>query len=62
MVFGFLSDRPWVNRLMLYNSALTVCGVATALSPSVGGNYALLVVYAAVFGLFIGMLDMCRLV
>ncbi|GFN83936.1 monocarboxylate transporter [Plakobranchus ocellatus] len=55
MVFGYLSDRSWVNRLMLYNSALTVCGLATALSPSAGGSYAMLVIYAAVFGLFIGV-------
>ncbi|KAK6962624.1 monocarboxylate transporter 5 [Biomphalaria glabrata] len=55
IIFGFLSDRPWVNRLMLYNTALTICGGATALSPVVGGNYELLVVYAAVFGLFIGV-------
>ncbi|GFS00205.1 monocarboxylate transporter 12 [Elysia marginata] len=55
MVFGYLSDRPWVNRLWLYNSALAVCGVATAISPSAGGSYEMLVAYAAVFGLFIGM-------
>ncbi|KAH9509415.1 hypothetical protein Btru_045844 [Bulinus truncatus] len=55
IIFGFLSDRPWVNRLMLYNTALTICGLATALSPVVGGNYALLVVYAAIFGIFIGV-------
>ncbi|CAG5118330.1 unnamed protein product [Candidula unifasciata] len=55
VIFGFLSDRPWVNRLMLYNTALTICGVATALSPVFGGDYTLMVVYAAVFGVFIGV-------
>lgn len=55
MVFGYLSDRSWVNRLMLYNSALAVCGIATAISPGAGGNYEMLVAYAAVFGLFIGV-------
>ncbi|RUS91098.1 hypothetical protein EGW08_001123, partial [Elysia chlorotica] len=55
MVFGYLSDRPWVNRLILYNSALTVCGLATAFSPAAGGSYEMLVAYAAVFGLFIGV-------
>lgn len=54
VVFGFLADLRWVNRLMLYNTALTICGVATALSPFVGGNYELLMVYSAVFGIFIG--------
>ncbi|XP_012943361.1 monocarboxylate transporter 12 [Aplysia californica] len=55
VIFGFLSDRPWVNRLMLYNTALTICGVATALSPLAASDYALLVTYAAVFGIFIGV-------
>ena len=54
VVFGFMADLRWVNRLMLYNTALTICGVATALSPFVGGNYALLMTYAAIFGIFIG--------
>ncbi|BFZ00606.1 hypothetical protein BsWGS_03645 [Bradybaena similaris] len=55
VVFGFLSDRSWVNRLLLYNTALTICGVVTALSPLVGGDYALLVTYATIFGVFIGV-------
>lgn len=55
IVFGFMADLPWVNRLMLYNTALTICGVATFLCPFVGGNYELLVTYAAVFGIFIGV-------
>lgn len=54
VIFGFLSDQAWVNRLMLYNTALTICGVATVLSPIVGGGYGLLVAYAAIFGVFIG--------
>lgn len=54
VIFGFLSDRPWINRLMLYNTALTICGLATAFSPVFGGDYGLLVVYAAIFGIFIG--------
>ncbi|XP_070172884.1 monocarboxylate transporter 5-like [Littorina saxatilis] len=55
VVFGFMADLKWVNRLMLYNTALTICGVATALSPFVGGSYELLMLYAAVFGIFIGV-------
>ncbi|KAL4220520.1 Mct1p [Mactra antiquata] len=54
VLFGFLADRPSVNRLMLYNTALTICGVATALCP-LCYNYPLLLLYAVVFGLFIGV-------
>ena len=53
VLFGFMADKKGVNRLLLYNSALTICGVATALCP-LCFNYPLLVVYACVFGLFIG--------
>ena len=56
VLFGFMADKKGVNRLMLYNSALTICGVATALCP-LAYNYAWLVVYACVFGLFIGKLS-----
>lgn len=54
VVFGYVGDMQWVDRLMLYNTSLVICGVATALSPFVGGNYELLVTYAVVFGIFIG--------
>ena len=53
VVFGFLSDRPCVNRLYLYNVALTICGVFTSLSPFCY-SYELLCAYAAVFGMFLG--------
>lgn len=53
VVFGWMADKPWVNRLMLYNTALFICGVATALSP-LSNAYEFLVLYAAVFGAFIG--------
>lgn len=26
IVLGYLSDKPWVNRLAVYNVCLTVCG------------------------------------
>lgn len=54
VVFGFLADRQGVNRLALYNTSLTICGVATALCP-LCSTYPLLVLYACVFGLFIGV-------
>lgn len=27
IVLGFVSDKPWVNRLMVYNWCLTICGI-----------------------------------
>ena len=54
IIFGFLSDRKWVNRLMLYNTALVICGLATAFSSAISDQYILLAIYAAVFGIFIG--------
>ena len=53
VVFGWLSDRPFVNRLWLYNTALTLCGICTALSAFCT-TYELLAAYAASFGVFIG--------
>lgn len=55
IIFGWMADRPHVNRLMLYNTALVICGVATALSP-LNDSFAWLVLYAAIFGAFIGKL------
>ena len=55
VIFGWMADRPGVNRLMLYNTALVICGIGTALSP-LSDSYAYLVCYAAVFGAFIGRL------
>lgn len=54
VVFGWMADKPWVNRLMLYNTSLFICGLATALSP-LNNSYPFLVCYAAVFGAFIGV-------
>jgi predicted MFS family arabinose efflux permease len=51
--FGWMADRQWVNRLMLYNTALVICGIATALSP-LDDSKAYLICYAAIFGAFIG--------
>lgn len=54
VVFGWLSDRECINRLFLYNTALALCGIATSLSIFCL-SYEMLVVYAAIFGLFIGV-------
>lgn len=29
VILGYISDKPWLNRLWLYNGALTVCGIGT---------------------------------
>ena len=29
IILGYISDRPWVNRLYLYNGCLAVCGIGT---------------------------------
>ena len=28
IVLGYISDRPWLNRLYLYNSCLAICGLS----------------------------------
>ena len=27
VVLGYISDKPWLNRLWLYNASLTICGL-----------------------------------
>lgn len=27
IVLGFISDKPWINRLLVYNMSLTICGI-----------------------------------
>lgn len=54
IVFGFMADYKWVNRLMLYNTALVLCGIISLLS-ALCYNYPLMAAYAACFGLFIGV-------
>lgn len=53
VAFGFLADYKWVNRLMLYNTALVLTGIISLLS-ALCYNYPLMAAYAALFGLFIG--------
>ena len=53
IVFMFLADCKCVNRLVLYNTALVLCGIMSLLS-ALCYNYPLMAAYAASFGLFIG--------
>lgn len=49
IVLGYISDQPWVNRLYLYNVALTLCGLGTCASIWFN-TYGWQIFYAAVFG------------
>ncbi|KAF4529819.1 hypothetical protein B566_EDAN014747 [Ephemera danica] len=53
IILGYLSDKPCVNRLIVYNVCLTICGIATMASIFCT-NFALLVVYCCIFGFTIG--------
>lgn len=53
IVLGYISDKPWVNRLLIYNLCLTFCGIATALCIFCTDFYSL-AAYASVFGFTIG--------
>ncbi|CAB0035216.1 unnamed protein product [Trichogramma brassicae] len=50
---GWGANKPWVDRLLVYNSCLIVCGIATAASPFCA-NFPLMAIYAAVFGFTTG--------
>lgn len=53
IVLGYISDKPWVNRLLIYNLCLTICGIATALCIFCTDFFSL-AAYASVFGFTIG--------
>ncbi|KAJ8918197.1 hypothetical protein NQ315_014064 [Exocentrus adspersus] len=53
IILGYVSDKPWINRLYIYNWSLTICGIATFLSAFCTSFYSL-AIYGAVFGFTIG--------
>ncbi|XP_055548374.1 monocarboxylate transporter 5 isoform X2 [Wyeomyia smithii] len=53
IILGYLSDKPWVNRLLVYNMSLTICGLATAFSVLCLDFYSL-ATYSAIYGFTIG--------
>lgn len=53
IILGYLSDKPWVNRLLVYNLSLTICGIATAFSVMCLDFYSL-ATYSAIYGFTIG--------
>ncbi|KAH8292909.1 hypothetical protein KR044_008159 [Drosophila immigrans] len=53
IILGYIADKPWVNRLLVYNVCLTACGIATAMVP-LCDDYNSLLIYCSVFGFTIG--------
>ncbi|KAJ9590108.1 hypothetical protein L9F63_016769, partial [Diploptera punctata] len=53
IILGYVSDKPWINRLLVYNVCLTICGLSTALSALCYDFYSF-AFYASVYGFTIG--------
>ncbi|XP_045785637.1 monocarboxylate transporter 13 [Maniola jurtina] len=53
IVLGYISDKPWVNRLLAYNVCLTIAGISTAMAM-VCWEFWGLAIYATTFGFTIG--------
>ena len=53
VVFGYIADMKCVNRLMLYNTVLVVCGICSVFSVLLW-NFPLQMCYSFSFGFFIG--------
>lgn len=53
IILGYISDKPWINRLFIYNWSLTICGAATLASAFCSTFYTL-AIYSAVFGFTAG--------
>ncbi|XP_065343615.1 monocarboxylate transporter 12-B [Cloeon dipterum] len=53
IILGYLSDKPWVNRLQVYNWCLTICGISTMASV-LCYDFTTLVLYTCVWGFTIG--------
>ncbi|KAH8360753.1 hypothetical protein KR084_006941 [Drosophila pseudotakahashii] len=53
IILGYISDKPWVNRLLVYNVCLTACGICTAMVP-LCHDFQSLAFYCIAFGFTIG--------
>ncbi|XP_076237454.1 monocarboxylate transporter 5-like isoform X2 [Calliopsis andreniformis] len=49
IILGYVSDKPWVNRLLVYNLCLTLCGIATILS-TLCTSFIMFAIYSSVYG------------
>ena len=54
IVLGFLSDLKQFNRLYLYSSVITICGLANLIEPFLK-TFPLLAIYAGTFGFTSGL-------
>jgi len=58
VVLGYISDLKFINRLYLYNVALTLCGIGTWASnwlPTYGGQAFYAAVFGATSGAYVGL-------
>nr|XP_027204048.1 monocarboxylate transporter 14-like [Dermatophagoides pteronyssinus] len=53
LVFGYISDHSFVNRLWLYTISVTFCGIVI-ISNTVATTYKLLAIFCAFFGITCG--------
>ncbi|CAH1644759.1 unnamed protein product [Spodoptera littoralis] len=53
IILGYISDKPWVNRLLAYNLCLTIAGIGTAMAMACWEFWGL-ALYATTFGFTIG--------
>ena len=53
VVFGYIADMKCVNRLILYNTVLVICGICSVISV-VMDTFPLQICYSFSFGFFIG--------
>ncbi|XP_043517301.1 monocarboxylate transporter 12-like isoform X4 [Frieseomelitta varia] len=49
IILGYVSDKPGVNRLLIYNLCLTICGISTILSTFCT-SFASFTFYSSIFG------------
>ncbi|XP_017886943.2 monocarboxylate transporter 12 isoform X2 [Ceratina calcarata] len=49
IILGYISDKPWINRLLIYNLSLTICGIATIFSAFCS-SFVSFTVYTSIFG------------
>ncbi|CAF3800653.1 unnamed protein product [Rotaria sp. Silwood1] len=54
VLIGYLADRSWVNRLILYNITLIIAGIATMFAPFCNSFVQTHMIYAGLFGFFAG--------
>lgn len=58
---GFCGNIQWVNCLYFTAVSLLIVGVSTFLAPVICYNYISLIVYAVIYGVFIGEKIECEL-